>query len=60
VRLASLDAPPPDVGTRSPGASGWRIGGMPQPIDVWYSAQGDWIGLDARIDGGRTLQYRRP
>jgi hypothetical protein len=60
VRIARLAAAPPEIGSRSPGASGWRIGGVAQPIDVWYSAQGDWIGLDARVDGGRVLQYRRP
>ena len=49
-----------EVGERRVAASGWRIEGPAQPIDVWYSAQGDWIGLDTRVDGGRTLRYRRP
>ncbi|HTP74474.1 MAG TPA: DUF6134 family protein [Burkholderiaceae bacterium] len=45
---------------RPAGANGWRISGLSQPIDVWYSAEGEWIGLDTRVDGGRVLSYRRP
>ena len=36
----------------------WRITGPAQPIDVWYSMQGDWIGLDSTVAGGRKLSYR--
>ena len=36
---------------------GLRIGGLTQPIDVWYA--GDrWVGLDTTVDGGRRLSYR--
>ena len=28
------------------------------PLDVWYSAQGEWIGLDSIVAGGRKLSYR--
>lgn len=36
---------------------GLRIGGLAQPIDVWYA--GDrWIGLDTAVQGGRRLSYR--
>ena len=35
-----------------------QTNGQTQPIDVWYSAQGAWIGLDASVRGGRTLSYR--
>jgi len=59
VRVTALGEAPVEVGGRSVGALGWRISGPTQPIDVWYSAQGDWIGLDARVEGGRTLKYRR-
>lgn len=47
------------VGERTVNAAGWRINGPAQPIDVWYSPQGDWLGLDTRVEGGRTLSYRR-
>jgi hypothetical protein len=44
-------------GTPTP-ATRWRISGPANPIDVWYSAQGDWIGLDSMVAGGRRLSYR--
>jgi len=39
-------------------ATRWRISGPPQPVDLWYSAQDEWIGLDSTVAGGRTLSYR--
>lgn len=60
VRITLLGETPLEQGARSVLATGWRIHGPAQPIDVWYSAQGDWIGLDTRVDGGRVLRYRRP
>lgn len=39
-------------------ATRWRITGPAQPIDVWYSAQDEWIGLDSTVAGGRKLSYR--
>jgi hypothetical protein len=27
-------------------------------VDVWYSADGDWVGLDSTVAGGRQLSYR--
>lgn len=41
-------------------AAGFRVSGAAQPVDVWYSAAGDWIGLDAIVGGGRRLSYRLP
>ena len=60
VRITPLGETPLEMGERGVAATGWRIQGPAQPIDVWYSAQGDWIGLDARVDGGRVLRYRLP
>ena len=57
VRIVAIGQSSIEVGERA--ASGWRINGPAQPIDVWYSAQGDWIGLDTRVEGGRALRYRR-
>ncbi|MDH6168459.1 hypothetical protein M2282_003612 [Variovorax boronicumulans] len=42
----------PVAGTR------WRITTTAQPIDIWYSAEGEWIGLDSTVSGGRKLSYR--
>lgn len=36
----------------------WRIDGPAQPVDVWYTAQGEWVGLDSIVGGGRKLSYR--
>ncbi len=37
-----------------------RITGAANPIVVWYSAQGEWVGLDSTVAGGRQLSYRLP
>ncbi|MBC8057034.1 MAG: hypothetical protein H7Y61_10695 [Rhizobiales bacterium] len=39
-------------------ATEFRITGPANPIVVWYSAQGEWIGLDSTVAGGRKLSYR--
>ena len=42
----------------TPIAGGLRIVGAPHPLEVWYSPEGDWTGLDSVVDGGRRLTYR--
>ncbi len=39
-------------------AARWRISGPVHPIDVWYAADGQWVGLDSTVAGGRHLSYR--
>jgi hypothetical protein len=39
-------------------ATRWRIATPAQPIDVWYSQQGEWVGLDSTVGGNRKLSYR--
>ena len=39
-------------------ATEFSIVGAAQPIQVWYSPQGDWVGLDSIVSGGRRLSYR--
>lgn len=58
VRIAPVEEGSVEHGARPAGASGWRIGGLAQPIVLWYSPQGQWLGLDTRVDGGRVLSYR--
>ena len=58
VRIGRAGSGPVDVRGRSVSATRWRIEGTPQPIDVWYSAQGEWVGLDSILEGGRQLVYR--
>jgi hypothetical protein len=60
VTVASIGVSVVDVDGRATPAQGWRISGLPQPIDVWYSAQGEWIALDTTVEGGRKLSYRLP
>jgi hypothetical protein len=49
------------VGGRPVAAERWRITGPEAPVDVWVSAQGEWIGLDSTVRGGsRRLSYRLP
>ena len=35
-----------------------RITASSGRIDVWYSAAGEWLGLDSLVDGKHTLSYR--
>lgn len=38
-------------------ASRYRITGTRHPIDLWYSAQNEWLALESPVDGGRRLRY---
>ena len=58
VRIGWVGGGTVDVRGRAVAATRWRIEGPPQAIDVWYSAQGEWLGLDSTLEGGRTLAYR--
>lgn len=58
VRVSRVGSGPIEVRGQSLTATRWRIEGPPQPIDVWYSAQGEWVGLDSTLEGGRQLSYR--
>ena len=39
-------------------ANSLRLEGSNGPIDVRYSARGEWLGLDSIVAGGRKLTYR--
>lgn len=60
-RVAMAAAPgavPADLRQRAQGpVRGLRIGGLAQPIDVWYEGE-RWIGLDTVLGGNRRLSYR--
>lgn len=38
-------------------ASHYRITGPKHPIDLWYSAQNEWLALESPLDGGKRLRY---
>ncbi len=49
------------VGGKDVPATDWRITGGESPVDVWISEQGDWVGLDSMVSGGKhKLTYRLP
>jgi len=58
VRVGRAGTGQVDVRGRAVAATRWRIEGTPQAIDVWYSVQGEWVGLDSTLEGGRELVYR--
>jgi hypothetical protein len=58
VTVTALASTPIDVRGRLVEVEGFRIAGAGGPIDVWTSAQGAWLGLDAVVGGGRRLSYR--
>jgi hypothetical protein len=39
-------------------AKHYRITGPKNPIELWYSAQGEWLQLDSTLEGGKRLRYR--
>lgn len=46
------------AGARVP-ARRFRLRGQGEPIELWYSPEGDWLALASRLAGGRQLSYRR-
>lgn len=58
VRIRRMDAGSVPVRGQPQPAERWRIEGPEHPLDVWYTAAGDWVGLDSTEGGGRQLRYR--
>jgi hypothetical protein len=58
VRVSRIGSGSVEVRGHPVTATRFRIAGPAQPIDVWYSAQGEWIALDSIVAGGRKLSYR--
>jgi Family of unknown function (DUF6134) len=58
VQVSRVGSGTVDVRGQPMAATRWRIATPAQPIDVWYSAQGEWIGLDSTVSGSRKLSYR--
>lgn len=49
-----------DVGGRTVEAKRLRIVAPAGPLEIWTAPDGRWIGLDAKVSGGRMLSYRLP
>lgn len=58
VQVSRVASGTVEVRGQSVPAMRWRIEGPAQPVDVWYTAQGEWVGLDSTVGGGRKLSYR--
>jgi hypothetical protein len=48
-----------DVAVAALGDGRYRITGAKHPIELRYSPDGEWLGLDSTLAGGRRLSYRR-
>lgn len=57
VQVQPLPLTPIETPRGQVSARGWRIAGLPHPIDVWYDGD-EWAGLDTTVQGGRKLTYR--
>ncbi|MES2184236.1 MAG: DUF6134 family protein [Pseudomonadota bacterium] len=44
-------------GVRQP-ARRYHLTGPENPLDLWYSPEGEWLGLESTMSGGRRLRYR--
>lgn len=36
----------------------WRLTGPENPLELAYTAAGDWVALESTVSGGRKLRYR--
>jgi hypothetical protein len=60
VRIESLGNDTIEAQGRSIVTAHYRINGTDQPIELWYTPAGDWVGLASTVSGGkRKLTYRR-
>jgi hypothetical protein len=46
------------VGGAVVAARHYRISGPKNPVELWYSNTGEWLGLESVVAGGRRLRYR--
>ncbi|MBL8483959.1 MAG: hypothetical protein JNJ60_17310 [Rhodocyclaceae bacterium] len=58
VHIAPAGSAQVDVRGTPVRAQTWRITGAASPVDVWYAEDGEWVGLDALVQGQRKLSYR--
>lgn len=58
VRWQRMESTGIPVRGRTVEATRWRLTGIERPLDVWWTQDGRWVGLDAAVRGGRQLSYR--
>jgi hypothetical protein len=60
VRIAPLGSDRIRIGQRDIAVKRYALKGQGIDITLAYSAEGDdWVALDSKLEGGRTLRYRR-
>ena len=58
VRVARLGEERIAVRGAQVSAARYRISGSKHPIDLWYSAEREWLALESTVQGGRRLRYQ--
>lgn len=59
VRVVSEGSERVDFGGRQVDAERYRLNADGREITLWYTAGGDWVGLESDTGTGRTLRYER-
>ena len=60
IRIAPLGSDRLRIGQRDIAVKRYALKGQGIDITLAYTADGgDWVGLDSKLEGGRTLRYRR-
>jgi Family of unknown function (DUF6134) len=57
TRIAALGEETINVHGARVMARRYRIDGAGSPIDLWYSANDEWLALESAVAGGRRLRY---
>lgn len=58
VRVRRAGEAPWAAATGPVTAERWVIEGLPRPLSLWVSTQGEWLGLESVVAGGKRLRYR--
>lgn len=58
IKVTELGAQDIQVHGSAVAAVHYRIDGPKHPIDLWYSANQEWLALESPLDGGRRLRYQ--
>jgi hypothetical protein len=58
INIEAMDSEPLTVRGKQLSARRYRLSGEKVELDVWYSASGEWLQLESKVRGGRTLRYQ--
>ncbi|APZ42847.1 DUF6134 family protein [Acidihalobacter ferrooxydans] len=59
VHVAALGQDTTTINGHRVAATHYRLTGKKLAIDLWYQSGAQWIALQSKVDGGRTLRYER-